>query len=487
MTFIVVSINLMDYYNPVLCKCNENLLTTRQTHPVALLIRNCSYLVRNPAQIERDCDILMQGSRIQAIGKDLPVPAGVEIIDGSGCAAVPGLINTHTHLYQNLLKGVSPGLRLVPWCNQVLFPALGTFRDMMDRQGKRLSYLWTALASVEMIRGGITCCVDMDNTSAEIIHAWEDIGFRGVLAYTLTNRWVPAELRQGEETVKQHMLDFIREYHRPAGLTTVCVAPSTLFLCTDDFITWAGEQAQVHDLGMQIHVAEIRSEVEDQVKETGHSPVEHLHTLGLLNERLSAVHMVHVSEQDMERMAGSRAQVVHCPKSNMKLADGIAPVTAFHARGIPVSLGTDGCASNDLLDMWEEMRAGLLLARVSEDQPEAMTPQQAFSMATDTAARVARVEAGELQPGKLADLAVMELKAAHLQPFHDGDLLNALVFCGKAQDVRDTIIHGQAVMRNRRITTIDEGSLFAEVNSLRNEMPGIPWEQPAIPMQRGEN
>lgn len=447
---------------------------------MAILIRNCSYLVRNPAQIERDCDILIEGTHIQAIGKDIPALPGTTIIDGHGCAILPGLINAHTHLYQNLLKGISPGLTLIPWCNQVLFPSLGAMRTFMGRNGKRLSYLWTALASIEMIRGGTTSCVDMDNTSAEIMHAWTDVGFRGVLAYTLSNKWVPSELRAGEDTMKGQMLDFIQNYHRPDELTTVNVAPSTLFLCTDDFLTWAGEQVQAFDLGMQIHIAETADEVDEQINATGHTPIEHLQNLGLLNERLSAVHVVHVKPPDIELLAGSGAQMVHCPKSNMKLADGIAPTAWLRKAGIPVSLGTDGCASNDLLDMWEELRAGLLLARVSENQPDGMTPQEAFGMATVAAARVARIEAGELQPGKLGDLAVVELKGVHMRPFHGEDLLNTLVFCGKAGDVRDTIIHGELVMRDRRITKVDEEALLEETEAIEAELSASRKEQPYI-------
>jgi 5-methylthioadenosine/S-adenosylhomocysteine deaminase len=447
---------------------------------LAILIRNCSYLVRNSDLIERNCDLLTEGSRIQAIGKDLPAPTGTVILDGRGCAILPGLINSHTHLYQNLLKGISPGLTLVPWCNQVLFPSLGAMRTLMGRNGKRLAYLWTAIASIEMIRGGITSCVDMDNTSPEIIHAWKDVGFRGVLAYTLSNKWVPADLRASEDSMKHQMLEFIQDHHHPEGLTTVCVAPSTLFLCTDDFLVWAGGQAQAHDLGMQIHIAETSAEVDDLVKETGHTPVEHLQQLGLLNGRLSAVHVVHVNQHDIDLLAESRAQVVHCPKSNMKLADGIAPTAFLRKAGIPVSLGTDGCASNDLLDMWEEMRAAVLLARVSENQPDGMTPQESFDMATFAAAQVARLDAGELQVGKLADLAVVELKGVHLRPFHEDHLLNTLVFCGKAGDVRDTIIHGELVMRDRRIIRVDEKALLEETEASTQELFALVNHQPNL-------
>jgi 5-methylthioadenosine/S-adenosylhomocysteine deaminase len=217
------------------------------------------------------------------------------------------------------------------------------------------------------------------------------------------------------------MLEFVSMHHHPDGLTTVFAAPSTLFLCSDDFLVWAGEQSRLYNLGIQIHIAEIASEVEDIVKETGHTPVEHLEHLGLLNPQLSAVHCVHLHEHDIELLAKRGALAVHCPKSNMKLADGVAPV-------------------------------------------------EAFQMATTQAARVARLDAGELQPGKLADVAVLDLRATHLQPFHDKDPLNMLVFCARADDVRDTIIHGKIVMRNRRLVQVNESDLLLEAAGMRAEL-----------------
>jgi len=433
---------------------------------MAIFIRNCSYLVRNPARIERDCDVLIEGSRIRSIGKDLPVPEGAEQIDGRGCAVVPGLVNAHTHLYQNFMKGISAGLPLVPWCNQVLFPSVDAVRKAIGAGQRRVAYLWSALAAIEMMRGGVTSCVDMDTVYPDVVQAWLDLGFRGVLAYTLTNQWVPAELRAEEETMKRKTLEFVERFHDPSGLATVFLAPSTIFLCSDDFLGWAGEQASRLDLGMQIHVSESAGEVPDQVKQSGRRPVEHLARLGLLGGRLSAVHCVHLDAQELELLKQSGTSVVHCPKSNMKLADGAAPVRAMRRLGIPVGLGTDGCASNDLLDMWEEMRAAVLLARLAGDDAEALAPQEAFAMATVEAARAARVDAGTLEPGKLADVAVVELKSVHLQPFHGDDLLNMLVFCGKAADVRDTIIHGRVVMRARRFPNIDEAGLIEEAAAI---------------------
>ena len=437
---------------------------------MTILIRNCAYLIRNPAQVERGSDLLIEGSRIQTIGQNLPVPEQAEILDGSACVVMPGLINPHTHLYQNFLKGISSGLTLVPWCNQVLFPTVDAVRKNRHAGQKRAAYLWSALAAIEMIKGGVTSCIDMDMVYPEIVQAWCELGFRGVLAYTLSNQWVPAELRAEEETMKRKTLEFVEEFHRPGDLTTVFLAPSTLFLCTEAFLKWAGDQSGRLDLGIQIHIAETLGEVDDLLKETGRRPVEQLEQLGLLGKRLSAVHCVHVNNREMELLAKSGTNVVHCPKSNMKLADGVAPVTTMRRLGVPVSVGTDGCASNDLLDMWEEMRCALLLARVTQNDAEALTPQDAFSMATVEAARAARLEAGELQPGKLADVVLLELKSAHLQPLHAADLVNSLVFCGKAADIRDTIIHGQVVMRDRCITRLSESDLIAEAVEVEKEL-----------------
>jgi 5-methylthioadenosine/S-adenosylhomocysteine deaminase len=437
---------------------------------MSLLIHNCAYLVCSPAQIERDCDVFIEGTRIAAIGRDLTVPPGVEVIDAAGCVVIPGLVNAHTHLYQNLIKGTAAGLPLVPWCNEVLFRCLDALRPALYDGRERIAYLWSALAAIEMIRGGVTSCIDMDLVHREVLLAWKDVGFRGVLAYTLANRWVPADIRNPEELMRQEALDFIDEFHQPDGLTTVCLAPSTLFLCSDDFLRWAGQVAHRRGLGLQIHIAETAGEVEDLLRETGDRPVEHLQRVGLLDERLSAVHCVHLDAHEIDLLAASGASMVHCPKSNMKLADGIAPVVPMLRRGTPVSVATDGCASNDLLDMWEEMRAALLLARVSQNDADALSPQEAFAMATATAARAARLDAGTLAPGKLADLAILDIRSAHLQPFNADDLLNMLVFCARAADVRDTIIHGQVVMRERRITRVDEAALIAETAALSNQI-----------------
>ena len=426
-------------------------------------------MIADPDRILFDCDVQVEGNRIIQVGRRISAPDTAEIIDAAGCAVLPGLINAHTHLYQNFLKGVSAGIPLVPWCNEVLFPTVGALREAA-KVNRRIPYVWTALAAIEMIKGGITACVDMDVTYRESFQAWREAGFRGILAYTLTNRWVPAELRSREAEMRATVVAYVDEFHRPQGLNQVFLAPSTVFLCDDDLLAWVRDLSEQRDLGVQVHVSETAEEVSDSLHETGLRPLERLERLGLVNERLSAVHCVHLAPNEMEQMARSGAGMVYCPKSNMKLADGAAPLRAISAAGIPVALGTDGCASNDLLDMWEELRAGLLLARVTQQNAGALAPQQALRMATVDAARIARIDAGQLSPGKLADLIVVDLQQPHLQPWHADDPVNMLVFCARASDVRDTVIDGKIVMRNRQVITLDEEAILAEAIDMDREL-----------------
>lgn len=429
---------------------------------MSLVIENISHLISDVDHVFHDSQILIEGGRIASVGQEVEKPSGAVVIDAEGCAVIPGLINPHTHLYQNFLKGVSPGLPLIPWCDQVLFPTVGALNEQFDQGNNRSAYLWSACAAVEMIKGGVTCCLDMDHINEESFYAWKDIGLRGVVGYTLANQWIPENLIGDEDRMRAKVVAFIEKWHQPEDLVQVFLSPSTVFVCDDALLLWAGKQAEEYDLGIQIHVAEIACEVEDTLEDRNMTPVEVLGNLGLLSGRLSAVHCVHVNDSDINWLRQSGARVVHCPKSNMKLADGIAPIFEMKKAGIPLSVGTDGCGSNDLLDMWEEMRAAVLLARVASGRAGALSARDAFHMATLEAAKVCRIEAGEIVPGRLADLAIVDLQKPHLQPFHADRIFDMLVFCVRADDVRDTIINGEVVMRNRQIQTLNESEVFQE-------------------------
>jgi len=337
---------------------------------------------------------------------------------------------------------------------------------------QRLAYLWSVLGALEMIRAGTTCCQDLDVTPylslTGVLEAWRDVGLRGVGAITLANRWVPPHLLFDEQEARRSAERLIEQEHKPDGRVQVALGPSTPFLCDEGLLRWVRDTAEARDLGIHTHVGETSGEVENALREWGKRPVERLGSLGLLGERLSAAHCIHVDQVEIELLARHGVTVVHCPKSNMKLADGAMPWPALKTAGVEVALGNDGCASNDLLDMWEEMRAAAMLAAVTADDPAAVTPADVFRAATEGGARACRVDAGTLDPGRLADVTIVDLSGTHLRPTHD--ILQTLVYCARAADVRDTIIDGRVVMRRRRILTVDEAALVDEADAVGREL-----------------
>ena len=354
-----------------------------------------------------------------------------------------------------------------------VFEAVDVILQEQRAGNQRLAYLWSALGTLEMIRAGTTCCQNLDVTPylslTGVLEAWRDVGLRGVGAITLANRWVPPHLLLDEQEARRSTERLIEQEHKPDGRVQVALGPSTPSLCDEGLLRWARDTAEAHDLGIHIHVSETAREVENTRWEWGGRPVERLEALGLLGERVSAVHhCVHVNEGEIELLARHGVTVVHCPKSNMKLADGVMDWPALKGTGVEVALGNDGCASNDLLDMWEEMRAAALLAAVTAADPAAITPADVFRAATEGGAQACRVDTGTLDSGRLADVTIVDLSGAHLRPTHD--ILQTLVYCTRAADVRDVIIDGRVVMRQRRILNVDEEALVKEADAVGQEL-----------------
>lgn len=427
----------------------------------SLLVKGATYVVRAADRIERDCDLLIEGNCIAGVGRIDPEP-GWRVLDATGRAVIPGLVNAHTHLYQNFLKGLNDGLKLVDWCDDVLFPAADVIHaDHRHAGDQRLGYAWALVAALEMIQSGTTCCINMDMTMDSVFQAWFDIGFRGVGAVTLADQWIPAEIRLSTEALQEQTLAYVNRWHQapPASpRIQVVLAPSTPFVTSPEMLHWTREQRDRLGLNVQIHVAETRYEIEEIARQAGTTPLAYLDRFGLVDQRLTAVHCVHMTDQDLDLLQARGVISVYNPKSNMKLGSGIAPVVEMLRRGICVALGTDGSASNDLLDMFEEMRVGALLQKVAAEDPSLISAPDVFRMATENGARACRIEAGTLDPGRLADLVLVDLGGAHLVPVHD--ILNSLVYCAKGSDVDTVIIDGQVVMQGRRLVTMDQQAIL---------------------------
>lgn len=430
-----------------------------------ILIKDVAYLVRDADRIERDVDLLIEGSRIAQIGhiNATDCPEDTTVLDGRNRAVIPGLVNAHTHLYQSMLKGHRDDLSLVDWCEQVTFPFVRRVLHRAWREGKtEMGALWSKLGVIEMIRSGITSFIDMDLNLDGVIHAWVDVGIRGIAALTMVDQWVPDDLMLPPEKAREEALAVIEEWNGTHPLVGIFLAPSAPFTCSDSLLAWIFEQSETYDLGIQTHVSETTWEVGQSVKLTGLTPLRHLERVGLLTRPLTAVHCVHLTGEEIDLAAKNDVTVVYNAKSNMKLGSGIAPIVALHRAGAPIAIGTDGAASNDLLDPFEEMRCGLLLQKAAQTDPTVLGARDAFRFATEVGARACRIDAGVLDEGKLADVVLIDLTASHLFRLTD-EIVPALIYCAKGSDVETVIINGRIVMQNRVIESIDEPAILAEI------------------------
>lgn len=442
-----------------------------------ILIRDITTLIRDADRAECGVDVLIDGPRILAVGSDL-LGSDVEsctdlvVIDGRNRLVIPGFVNSHTHLYQSMLKGRRDDLSLVDWCNHVTFPFVERVLHAAWNDGStEIASLWSLLGCIELLRSGVTCFVDMDMNIDGVIDAWHQIGIRGIAAMSLVDKWVPEEIRVSPEQTRDDTLALIERWHEVPGeapLSTIMLAPSTPFTCTDEMLSWIRELAQARDLRITTHVSETAWEVEQALRETGITPLARLEALGVLESPVLAVHGVHLTEADIRLAARRNVAVAYNPKSNMKLGSGIAPIVSLHRAGIPITLGTDGAASNDLLDPFEEMRCGLLLQKVAHRDPTVLAARDVFRFATEIGARECGVDAGVIDPGRLADLVVLDPTTAHQLQFSDkiDDLFASLVYCTKASDVLTTIVNGRIVMQDRELLGIDEPLILHEIKKV---------------------
>ena len=432
---------------------------------MANLIKNISYLVQDADTVIRDADLLIEDGLIKEIGRGFEAPEGAPVIEASGCAVFPGLVNAHTHLWQMTLMGRRDDLPLKGWIDEVLTPGLDRLYAVTDEAEKeRLSYLWTALGICEMLRSGVTAFLDMDlnYASAGMHRAASDAGVRGFFGLELAD-WFGDTVDNEDAREALRLLDIYRD--------SSALTPSELNLCADRTLSLVAEAASKTGCPVQIHLDETEREAEQAVKERGERELFYLDRFGLLNSRFSAVHGVHMTDEEIALAAGKGITVVYNPKSNMKLGSGVCPVGKLLKTGVNVSIATDGPASNDRLDLLEEMRAGALLQKGAAGDPAALLAKDVFRMATEGGARMLGLNAGVLKPGMSADLAVLPLDRASL--ITDGsDIVSAIVYCARQGDVRDVLVKGKAVLAGYVPCAFDEKTLIAEFTDKLRKIEG---------------
>jgi len=379
-----------------------------------------------------------------------------DIIEGNGKLAFPGFVNTHTHLAMVLMRGLADDVPLKVWLEEHVWP----IERNLEPEGV---YWCTLLALAEAIRGGTTCVADMYFYTDEVARAVEESGLRALLCYGMVAESLSERGTSELATTKR----LIERWHNAAnGRIRVAVSPHSVYTVGSDVWREAVAMARSHGVMIHTHLAETREEVESWRAKTGRSPVATLEELGALEVPTLAAHCVHVDDQDIATLARNGVRVAHCPKSNAKLGSGVAPVVAMRRAGVTVGIGTDGAASNNRLDMVEELRAAWMMQRAPSEDPTALSGREAVEMATSEG-RIA-LGMGDrtwgVTEGAPADLVLVATDRSHSWPPHDP--MATIAYASEASDVTDVVVDGQVLMKNGELLTIDEERVQSEVASL---------------------
>lgn len=418
--------------------------------------------------------LAIKGHKIAALGmaKDFQGWQARETYDAQGKLIMPGLVNAHTHLPMSLFRGLADDLPLEQWLQEHIFPAEAKFINSES------VFAGTQLSVAEMLLSGTTTCCDGYFLADDVADAVARTGLRAVLGQGVIDYPAPgvADPKENIRVAKK----FVQHWQERSPLIFPSIFCHASYTCSSE--TLQAAKAAADELGVifQIHVAETRMEVQQCRQTHGCSPVQYLARLGLLDRHSLLIHAVWVDEADIETIAHHNARVVHCPESNMKLASGISPVTRMLSDDIVVGLGTDGCASNNDLDLFGEMDLAAKLQKVHQLDPTAMNADTVVRMATIDGARTLGLEQeiGSLEVGKQADLIMIDFTQPHLTPMYHPE--SHLVYAVKGSDVEDVMIGGQWVVRNRQLLTLDAASVVAKVRALGLSIAGM--QVPAAPL-----
>jgi 5-methylthioadenosine/S-adenosylhomocysteine deaminase len=404
-------------------------------------------------------DVLIRDGRIAEVGR---IDSDADtIIEAAGCAVLPGFVQTHIHLCQTLFRGSADDLALIDWLKQRVWPMEAAHTAASIRASARLGI-------AELVKGGTTCALTMETVrhTEEVLRVVDETGFRATVGKCMMDKGeeVPAGLLEKTRESIRESVALIEKWHGAAGgRVRCCFAPRFAVSCTQELLQEVAELSRTHQVMIHTHASENRKECELVEAESGRRNVAYLDSLGISGGHVLLAHCVHLDTEEMETLARTKTNVAHCPSSNLKLGSGLARVAEMLARRIPVSLGADGAACNNRLDMFTEMRTAALLQKLAHG-PEVLPAGRVLRMATIDGARALGLEKeiGSLEAGKRADAIVVSLDQLHSSPRRD--IVSALVYSAVASDVRATVIDGQVLMRDAELLTMNEAGVIEEAN-----------------------
>ncbi|MCD6469233.1 amidohydrolase [Candidatus Bathyarchaeota archaeon] len=417
-----------------------------------VVIRKCTLLTMSDKGVIRQGLIAIKDGSIIYVGREVKAPSfeADKIIDGSGKIAMPGLINCHTHAAMSLFRSIAEDKELSVWLREVIWP-------LESKLKPEDVYYGTLLSCVEMIRSGTTCFSDMYFHEDMVAKAVIESGLRCVLS--------PGIIEAGQKILGRILLreavKIAKKYRGDSyGRISVMLGPHALYSCSPQLLRRVSEEAKALNIGVHIHLAESEDDSANIKNLYGKSEVELLNDIGLLRPNLLAAHCIHLSDQDVMLMAKRDVKVVYNPVSNMKLASGIPKIKDLLDAGLTVSLGTDGPASNNSLDMFDTMKFATLLQKAKYRDPRVLPAKKVIEMATIDGARALGLSdfIGSLEVNKRADIILIDVEKPHLTPMHD--IYATLVYSARGSDVDTVIVDGKVLMENRNVNTLNEHEII---------------------------
>jgi len=421
---------------------------------MSILIKNATIVTQDGQRRILHGDIAISGNKILSVGAGASEKPE-QIIDASGKIAMPGLINAHTHVGMTILRGYGEGLPLHRWLEEKIWP-------IEAKQTAEDAGIAASLAFCEMIRSGTTAFAEMClHDTKEIFIAAKNAGMRGIIARGLMDfnhtEWVPKIMKEVESTLAH-------------GDTLIkpSVSAHAPYTCSEELLKKAKDLAKKRGLIYQTHASETRKEVFDVQEKHGKPPYEYLDSIGLMDGGSIFAHGGWLTKREIDLAGKRKLNIAHCPVSNLKLATGaIAQITELDSAGANVCLGTDGAASNNSLDMFQTLKIASLLQKHHYWKADAISAQKMLDMATINGARALGVDSGSIEKGKNADIILLE-RGPNMHPEHD--LISNIVFSAGPQNVSDAIIDGKAVMRDRKILSMDEDAMIKKADSASKDL-----------------
>ncbi len=423
-----------------------------------ILIRDCTLLTDAAAPLRHRHFVTIDGPLVSSLGPmaDCPDPEDFYLIEGQAKLVMPGLVNGHNHAAMTLFRGFADDLSLHSWLHDHIFPAEAAHVN------PEMVYWSAKLAAAEMICSGTTCVADGYFYSSHAARAFSDAGLRAVVGHGIVDFSVPSvpDPAKNIETVAR----FIDQYQNHNQLVSPAVFAHSPYTCSPATLVKAKRLADDRGVRFFIHLAESPNEQQQIIDPQSSSPTRHLASLGLLDSNCTCIHTVWLDDADIATLAEHRVGVVTCPQSNAKLASGIAPVAKLIAKGAIIGLGTDGCASNNSLDLFREMDMLAKLQKLDSKETTALSAIQVLDCATASGARAIGLDSvGSIMPGKRADLILIDMHQPHLVPCYNQDIL---VYGASGRDVDSVIVEGRLIMHEKKILAFDLDEVIERVRRL---------------------